>query len=160
MLMLADDELLAAGRELSRRMRNVGTGGCNLVAPALSGLGSGEGGGSLHAWAPAVDISENDSEITISAELPGMKKEEIDIELNGDKLVIRGQRRRAATRPGENYQRIERQYGPFLRTFQIEAVIDAPHISAGYEAGVLVVRLPKQGRINSRSIPIGIAGCR
>ncbi|HEX8235479.1 MAG TPA: Hsp20/alpha crystallin family protein [Abditibacteriaceae bacterium] len=107
-------------------------------------------------WAPAVDVVENDLEIVLHAELPGLKKEEIDIQLTGDTLTIRGERKRTSTQRGENFHRIERQYGAFGRTFEIETLIDAASVSASYEDGVLTVRLPKQQEVKSRQIEIQV----
>jgi HSP20 family protein len=107
-------------------------------------------------WAPAVDVVENDLEIVLHAELPGMKKDEIDIQLTGDTLTIRGERKRTSTQRGENFHRIERQYGAFGRTFEIETPIDAAGVSASYEEGVLTVRLPKQQEVKSRQIEIQV----
>jgi HSP20 family protein len=107
-------------------------------------------------WAPAVDVVENETEIVLHAELPGMKKDEIDIQLTGDTLTIRGERKRTSTQRGENFHRIERQYGAFGRTFEIETPIDAAGVSASYEEGVLTVRLPKQQEVKSRQIEIQV----
>jgi HSP20 family protein len=107
-------------------------------------------------WAPAVDVVENENEIVLHAELSGLKKEEIDIQLTGDTLTICGERRRSSTQRGENFHRIERQYGAFGRTFEIETPIDAGAVSASYEDGVLTVRLPKQQEVKSRQIEIQV----
>jgi len=107
-------------------------------------------------WAPAVDVVENETEIVLHAELPGMKKDEIDIQLTGDTLTIRGERKRTSTQRGENFHRIERQYGAFGRTFEVETPIDAASVSASYEEGVLTVRLPKQQEVKSRQIEIQV----
>lgn len=107
-------------------------------------------------WAPAVDVMENETEIVLHAELPGMKKDEIDIQLTGDTLTIRGERKRTSTQRGENFHRIERQYGAFGRTFEVETPIDAASVSASYEEGVLTVRLPKQQEVKSRQIEIQV----
>lgn len=106
------------------------------------------------AWAPAVDVVENEREIVLQAELPGLKKEDIEIQLTGETLTIRGERAHASAEQSENFHRIERNYGAFGRAFEIETPIDANAVSASYDEGVLTVRLPKQERIHSRQIPI------
>jgi len=111
---------------------------------------------SPRAWAPAVDVSEDEYEIVLHVELPGMKKEEIDIELSGDLLRLSGERKREEVTRGENFHRIERHYGAFQRSFQIEAPIDSAHVAAAYEDGVLTVRLPKQAAVKSRQIQIDV----
>lgn len=114
---------------------------------------SDEGEGA-RLWAPVVDVTENKDEIILEAELPGMKKEEIDIQLNGDTLTLRGERKIERTEKDERYHRIERQYGAWQRSFQIEVPIDASKISADYNEGVLSVRLPKSEKIKPRQIAI------
>src|ERR1051325_6509446 len=96
-------------------------------------------GDAARLWAPAVDVAETEHEIVLYAELPGMKREEIDIQLTGDTLTLRGERKLAAASGGEHYHRIERQYGPWQRAFQIEVPIDQTRVSATYENGVLTV---------------------
>ncbi len=117
-------------------------------------VGSEESG--PRVWAPAVDVSETEREIVLHAELPGLRREDIDIQLTGDTLTLRGERQLATAQRGENYHRIERQYGVFQRTFQIEMPIDIAAVSASYEEGVLTVRLPKQELIKSRRIDIQV----
>src|SRR5688572_13520033 len=93
--------------------------------------------GEARLWAPAVDVAESEQEIVLYAELPGMNREEIDIQLTGDMLTLRGERKLEQVGRGEHYHRIERQYGPWQRAFQIEVPIDQSRVSASYEEGVL-----------------------
>ncbi len=107
-------------------------------------------------WAPVVDVSENAHEIVLQAELPGMTKEDIDIQLSGDTLTLRGERKLQQAARGERFHRIERQYGAWQRTFQIETPIDTPRVTAAYEDGVLTVHLPKQEAVKPRQIEIQV----
>ena len=107
-------------------------------------------------WAPPVDVAETDSEIVLYAELPGMTREDIDISLQGDTLVMRGERQFAQNTAGEHFHRIERHYGPWRRAFQIEVPVDVAMVSATYENGVLTVRLPKKNEPQTRQIQIEI----
>ena len=109
-------------------------------------------------WAPVVDVSETPNEIVLEAELPGMKRNEIDIELNGETLTLRGERKFEQTQRGEQFHRIERQYGAWQRSFQIEVPIDAQKVSANYEQGLLTVRLPKAESLKPRQIEIQTGG--
>jgi HSP20 family protein len=119
------------------------------------GTGGEQGGEtSVRVWSPAVDVAETEHEIVLNAELPGLKKEDIDIQLSGDTLTLRGERQSMQAKSGENFHRIERQYGRFGRTFQIETPIDASGVSASYDDGVLTVRLPKQEAAKPRQIEI------
>lgn len=115
---------------------------------------AGEGENATRLWAPVVDVTETPDEIVLEAELPGMKKDEIDIQLNGDTLVLRGERKFEQTQRGEQFHRIERQYGAWQRSFQIEVPIDAQNVAANYEHGVLTVRLPKAEAVKPRQIAI------
>ncbi len=118
--------------------------------------GEGSAGNAPRLWAPVVDVVETETEIVLHAELPGMRKEEIDIQLSGDTLTLRGERQLQSATRGENFHRIERQYGAFQRTFGIETPIDAANVSASYEHGVLTVRLPKQQEQKPRQIEIQV----
>jgi len=156
MLTRNNNDLEAMRREMSRLFEG-GRGASSYGRAGQNTGNSGDKDGSaLRAWAPAVDVTENEHEIVIHAELPGMKKEEIDIQLTGETLTLRGERRQQEAQRGENYHRIERQYGQFLRTFQIEAPIDSSKVSASYEYGVLTVHLPKQEALKPRQIEINV----
>ena len=107
-------------------------------------------------WAPVVDVAETEHEIVLQAELPGMKKDDIDIQLTGDTLTLRGERKQQAAQRGEHFHRIERQYGAWQRSFQIEVPIDAERVAASYEEGVLTLRLPKREEVKPRQIAIDV----
>ena len=107
-------------------------------------------------WVPAVDVLENEQAIILQAALPGMNKDEIDIELTGETLTLHGDRKLDQAQRGEHFHRIERQYGPWQRTFQIEVPIDTAQVAASYEDGVLIVHLPKQEAVKPRQINIDV----
>src|SRR5207237_3945902 len=90
-------------------------------------------------WAPSVDMYDDKDKITVSAELPGMKKEEIDISVTGNVLSITGERKHEETKDtGETY-RSERYFGRFHRTVTLPHAVDASHVKATYKDGVLNV---------------------
>lgn len=107
------------------------------------------------AWTPAVDVVENTEEIVLQAELPGLSKEEIAIELDGDTLRISGERKCQQVLEGEQFMRLERRYGTFSRAFQLQTEIKAEGIAATFEHGVLTLRLPKKQSAGPRQIKIG-----
>lgn len=109
---------------------------------------------STHAWSPVVDVRENENEIVVEAELPGMRKEEIDIQWKDGALVLRGERKIESTKSEERFHRMERQYGAWRRVFQFEIPVDAGAVSAEYENGVLTIRLPKSEAAGPRRIAI------
>lgn len=102
---------------------------------------------------PACEISEADDHYYMSIDLPGMKREDIKIEANGDVLTISGERKRESS-DGRKIQRYERSYGFFKRSFTIPSVVDADKIEAHYENGVLELYLPKTQAARPRQIEI------
>ncbi|HEX8553001.1 MAG TPA: Hsp20/alpha crystallin family protein [Abditibacteriaceae bacterium] len=142
--------------ELSREMERFFASRGSSFSPARTATGRNEDtqSGGAQSWSPAVDVVETETEIVLHAELPGMKKEEIELQLSGDTLTIRGERACVQGKSGENFHRIERRYGKFARTFQIETSIDAEKVAAAYDDGVLTVRLPKAASARPRQIEI------
>jgi len=115
------------------------------------GLEVGEG-----VWSPDVDISETDNEIIVSAELPGVKKDDIKITLQENVLTLRGEKRQEKETKDENFHRVERCYGAFQRSFTLPATVDAKSIKASYKDGVLKIRLPKVEEAKKKEIPITV----
>lgn len=146
----------AVDREMERLFAATRSPGAGFSAGYGAGFnreaGRGEEGG--QSWSPAVDVVETADAIVLHAELPGMKKEEIEIQLSGETLTIRGERVCAPCAGGENFHRIERRYGRFARSFQIETPIEAAQVEASYDDGVLTVRLPKAQAAKPRQINI------
>ena len=111
---------------------------------------------STSAWSPAVDIHETDAEIVVQAELPGMDRKDIELNLENNVLTLRGNREFEKEAKDENYHRIERAYGIFSRSFSIPAVVDADKIQADYKNGVLTIALPKTQKAKPKQITIDI----
>ena len=106
-------------------------------------------------WTPAVDIYETDDhEVVLKAELPDMKREDISITFENQVLTIRGERKHDQSVRRDRYQRFERAYGPFGRSFTIPSTIDAARISAAYKDGVLTVRLPQREEAKPKQIEV------
>jgi len=106
------------------------------------------------AWLPAVDIFEEQDAIRIVAELPGVKADDVRISIEGSLLTISGEKKQVAEERTEHVHRYERCYGAFERSFTIPTTIDADHIKAAYEDGVLTVALPKVERAKPRQISV------
>jgi HSP20 family protein len=107
-------------------------------------------------WVPAVDIYENEKhEVVIKAELPEMKREDIGITFENNVLTIKGERKVENEVRKENFQRMERSYGAFSRSFTVPATVDAAHISAAYKDGVLTVVLPQREDAKPKQITVG-----
>ena len=107
-------------------------------------------------WSPAVDIIETDDQVVLKAELPDMKREDIGITFENSTLTIRGERKLDETVKRENYQRLERFYGQFSRSFTLPATIDASRITASYKDGVLTIRLPQREEAKPKQIEVAV----
>ena len=107
-------------------------------------------------WTPAVDIfTTNNHDVVIKADLPDVKKEDISVTFENNVLTLRGERKFESETARENYQRMERFYGSFGRSFTIPATVDASRISASFKDGVLTVRLPQREEARPKQIAIG-----
>jgi len=105
-------------------------------------------------WVPAVDISETDREIRAHLEVPGCKKEDIKISVANNVLTVRGEKRMEQETSGENYHRVERTYGSFVRSLELPTSVQADKVKATYNDGVLTIVLPKSEEVKSKEIPI------
>jgi HSP20 family protein len=107
-------------------------------------------------WTPAVDIKENDSDIRIDLELPGLKPEDVEITAENGLLSIRGEKR-SERKEGEEgrYHVVERSYGTFMRTFTLPQGVDENQIQAEFNEGVLSIRIPKTALPQPKRIQIG-----
>jgi HSP20 family protein len=110
-------------------------------------------------WVPPVDIYQSpDQELVLKAELPGMSPEEIELSVNNETLTIRGEKRFSGEAKEDQYQRIERRYGTFSRSFSLPASVDSTKISAEHKNGVLTVRLPAREESKPRQIRVDVRG--
>jgi HSP20 family protein len=121
--------------------------------------GEGSQGPAQRMWAPLVDVSENENELTVRLDLPGVDRDSVDVQLTGDTLTIRGERC-FERREGEGYVHLERPYGTFQRTFNLSVPVQADDVNAAYKDGVLTVTLPKQEAVKPRQIQIQANGDR
>jgi len=107
-------------------------------------------------YTPRVDVSETDKEIQVAAELPGMGKEDIEVSLQEDQLVIRGEKKEEKKEENRNYVRTERSYGSFTRVIPLTAPVREEQVDAVFKDGVLKITLPKaadtgKGRIEIKT---------
>ena len=112
---------------------------------------------STTAWNPSVDIFEIDNEVIVKAELPGLNAKDIDVRLENNVLVLKGERHFEKEAKEENYHRIEREYGSFSRSFALPTVVNGDGVSAEYKDGVLKIVLPKKEEIKPKPIKIAAA---
>jgi HSP20 family protein len=121
------------------------------------GLGLFPGESSLLGdFAPRLDISETDKEVTISVELPGLEPEDINISLDRNALTISGEKRVEREEKGERFYRVERSYGSFHRSIPLPDEVDEDKIDASFKRGVLKVKLPKTQAAQEKSRRIAI----
>ena len=109
-------------------------------------------------WSPPLDITENDDNVFVTVEVPGMTKEDVKITLQDDVLTIRGEKKQETEQKDANYHRIERNYGSFTRSFSLPTVVLADQIKAHYQDGLLRITLPKAEQVKPKEIPIAVEG--
>lgn len=107
-------------------------------------------------WRPAIDIEENNGNLMVRAEIPGMKKEDIKVSVKEDMLTISGERKRENETKDKTFHRIERSYGQFRRMIRLPATVDADKVKATYKDGVLNVTLPKPESMKPKNIDVEI----
>ena len=125
------------------------------------GLGRGtvETGESVTGtWTPQVDVFENAEAIVLKVELPEVDAKDVDIQIEGNALTLRGERSLENADKRESYHRIERSYGPFSRTFTVPSTVDAENTSAGFRDGVLRITLPKRAETKPKQIKVQVEG--
>lgn len=107
-------------------------------------------------WAPIVDIEEDNENIMVHAELPGMKKDDIRVSVHGNTLSISGERKHEVETKDKTLHRIERSYGKFVRTISLPTDVKADRIKATYKDGVLTVSLPKPESAKPKQIDVEV----
>jgi HSP20 family protein len=122
-----------------------------LESPLWSGFG--RSAQLFSGWSPALDLYQNNDNIVAVVELPGMRKEEIEISLHDGTLTISGERKRESTN-GEKAERTERYVGVLRRSITLPTRVDANKVSATYADGILTVTLPKAEEVKPKQIPV------
>lgn len=117
-----------------------------------------ESGDTLTAasFVPPVDIYEDDHSIVLKLEVPGMKQEDLDIQLENNNLTVRGERKFDKEEKEENFHRIERRYGSFYRSFTIPNTVNPESVKADYDAGVLRIQLEKRPEAKPKQIKVQV----
>jgi HSP20 family protein len=108
-------------------------------------------------WRPPVDIYETDKhEIVLRAELPGLKREDLDIRVENNTLTLRGERKRDAEVKQDSYHRVERTYGAFSRSFSLPTTVNPEGVTATFADGVLTITLPMRDEAKPRQIQVQV----
>jgi len=112
--------------------------------------------GGVGAWTPVADVYEGDDSVVFCLELPGLAQADIDVRLEDDELVVRGERHMDRGAPGEQFHRVERSYGKFVRRFRLRSHIDRASVTGVYQDGVLVITLAKKEDAGKKPIRVAI----
>lgn len=105
-------------------------------------------------FAPPVDVHEDAEALTLRAELPGIKREDIDVAIDGNVLTLKGERKLEKEENGRRYHRIERSFGSFVRQFQLPSNVDSTAVDANLSEGVLTLKLPKKQELRPRKVEV------
>jgi HSP20 family protein len=115
------------------------------------------GSADLATWAPVVDIYETGNELVVKADLPDLEDKDIDVRVENNTLTIRGERKFEKDVNEENYLRVERAYGPFMRSFSLPNTVSSENIRAEYRNGVLSLHMAKREESKPKQVKISVA---
>jgi HSP20 family protein len=109
-------------------------------------------------FAPPVDVYEDEHNITLKIEVPGIEEKDIDVRIENNTLTVHGERKFEKEEKEENFRRVERQYGSFTRSFTLPNTVDAEKIQANYDKGILKVLLAKKAEAKPKQIKVNVGG--
>ena len=107
-------------------------------------------------FAPPVDVYEDEHNVVLKVEVPGIDEKDIDVRVENNVLTVHGERKVEKEEKEENFRRVERQYGSFTRTFTLPSTVDADRIQADYDKGVLKIVLPKKAEAKPKQIKVNV----
>jgi HSP20 family protein len=110
------------------------------------------------AFAPAVDVYEDEHNVTLKIEVPGIDEKDIDVRIENNTLTVHGERKFEKDEKEENFRRVERQYGSFTRSFTLPTTVDAEKVAANYDKGILKISLPKKAEAKPKQIKVNVGG--
>jgi HSP20 family protein len=109
-------------------------------------------------FAPPVDVYEDEHNITLKIEVPGIEEKDIDVRIENNTLTVHGERKFEKEEKEENFRRVERHYGSFTRSFSLPNTIDAEKVQATYDKGILKVQLAKKAEAKPKQIKVNVNG--
>jgi HSP20 family protein len=109
-------------------------------------------------FAPPVDIYEDEHNITLKIDVPGIDEKDIDVRIEGNTLTVHGERKIGKEEKEENFRRVERQYGEFTRSFTLPSSVDTGQVNAHYDNGVLKITLAKKADAKPKQIKVNLGG--
>jgi len=107
-------------------------------------------------FAPPVDIYEDEHNVTLKIEVPGIEEKDIDVRIENNTLTVHGERKFEMEEKEENYRRVERQYGSFTRSFTLPSTVDPEKVQADYDKGVLKIALAKKAEAKPKQIKVNV----
>lgn len=107
-------------------------------------------------FVPPVDIYEDENTITLKVEVPGIQEKDLDIKLENNTLTVKGERNFEKEEKEENFHRIERRFGSFVRSFTLPNTVDPESVHATYESGILVIKLAKRAEAKPKQIKVNV----
>ena len=107
-------------------------------------------------FAPPVDVYEDEHNVTLKIEVPGIDEKDIDVQIENNTLTVHGERKYEKEEKEENYRRVERQYGSFTRTFTLPTTVDQDSVQADYDKGVLKIKLAKKAEAKPKQIKVNV----
>src|SRR5882724_8138760 len=107
-------------------------------------------------FAPPVDVYEDEHNVTLKIEVPGIDEKDIDVRIENNVLTAHGERKFEKEEKEENFRRVERQYGSFTRSFTLPTTVDSEHVSANCDKGVLKISLPKKAEAKPKQIKVNV----
>jgi HSP20 family protein len=108
-------------------------------------------------FAPAVDVYEDEHNVTLKFEVPGIEEKDIDVRIENNTLTVHGERKFEKEEKEENFRRVERQYGSFTRSFTVPNTVDTDSVSATYDKGVLKIKLAKKAEAKPKQIKVNVS---
>src|SRR5438552_8565374 len=108
------------------------------------------------SFAPAVDVYEDEHNVTLKIEVPGIDEKDIDVRIENNTLTVHGERKIEKEEKEENFRRVERQYGSFTRSFTLPSSVDSGQVSAHYDNGVLKIKLAKKAEAKPKQIKVNV----
>jgi HSP20 family protein len=112
------------------------------------------------SFAPAVDVYEDEHNVTLKIEVPGIDEKDIDIRIENNALTVHGERKIEKEEKEENYRRVERQYGSFTRNFTLPQTVDTENVQADYDKGVLKIKLAKKAEAKPKQIKVNVGSAK
>ena len=138
----------------ARNMRTMQHEMSRLVNEIFRGDMQDNGAWKQGSWTPAVDMHESDEAFTLTAELPGFLKDDVQVEIKGNRLTLKGERKRDTDVQKTQYHRVERVYGAFEHSIRLPAVVDTDKAKAIFKDGVLKLMLPKAEEAKPKPISV------